>query len=339
MTEHDSSYKLLFSHPEMVADLMRGFVREEWVAQLDFSTLERVSASAVSDDLREREDDIVWRLRWGERWLYLYLLLEFQSSVDRFMAVRLLTYVGLLYQDLIKAQAIAPGAKLPPVLPIVLYNGEKRWWARQSLAELSEPDLPAALARYQPRLRYLLLEERAYDEQELAGLRNVAAALFRLENSRRAEDIERVLAALVEWLGDPAQTALRRSFVVWLKRVLLPARVPGVDIPDVIELQEIRTMLAERVKKWTEEWKQEGLQAGLQKGRQVGLQEGRQEGRREGMLIGEARLLRRQLVRRFGDLPEWVGERLSQATEIELERWSERLLESDSLEAVFEDTR
>ncbi|MCK7580635.1 MAG: hypothetical protein MZV65_36680 [Chromatiales bacterium] len=26
--------------------------------------------------------DLVWRLRWQERWLYVYLLLEFQSRVD-----------------------------------------------------------------------------------------------------------------------------------------------------------------------------------------------------------------------------------------------------------------
>ena len=43
----------------MVEDLLRGFVREQWVDQLDFSTLERKNGSYVSDDLREREDDII----------------------------------------------------------------------------------------------------------------------------------------------------------------------------------------------------------------------------------------------------------------------------------------
>ena len=74
MPDHDHSYKNLFSHAPMVADLLRGFVREDWVKQLDFSTLERVSGSYVSDDLREREDDIVWRVRWGTEWLYVYLV-------------------------------------------------------------------------------------------------------------------------------------------------------------------------------------------------------------------------------------------------------------------------
>jgi predicted transposase YdaD len=100
--DHDHSYKLLFSHPEMVADLLRGFVREDWVQQLDFSSLEKVSGTYVADDLREREDDVIWRVRWGQDWLYVYLLLEFQSTVDRYMAVRILVYLGLLYQDLIR---------------------------------------------------------------------------------------------------------------------------------------------------------------------------------------------------------------------------------------------
>jgi hypothetical protein len=109
------------------------------------------------------------------------------------------------------------------------------------------------------------LEESRYDEAQLAGLNNVAAALSRLENSREPHDMERVLGSLVQWLAAEEQTALRRAFVVWLKRVLLPARVPGAEIPNVVELQEMRAMLAERVKTWTEQWKQRGLQQGLER--------------------------------------------------------------------------
>jgi len=82
MANHDHSYKFLFSHARMVEDLLKGFVREEWVTQLDFSTLEKVNNSYVSDTLQERQDDIVWRIRGGETRLYVYILLEFQSTVD-----------------------------------------------------------------------------------------------------------------------------------------------------------------------------------------------------------------------------------------------------------------
>jgi len=32
--DHDHSYKLLLSHPVMVADLLRGFVHEHWVTDV-----------------------------------------------------------------------------------------------------------------------------------------------------------------------------------------------------------------------------------------------------------------------------------------------------------------
>ncbi|HCE6048598.1 TPA: Rpn family recombination-promoting nuclease/putative transposase, partial [Pseudomonas aeruginosa] len=54
MAQYDSAYKLLFSHPDLVRDLLRGFVPEQWVQRLDFSTLEKVSGQFVSDDLRDR---------------------------------------------------------------------------------------------------------------------------------------------------------------------------------------------------------------------------------------------------------------------------------------------
>jgi len=41
---HDPAYRQFFSHPRMVQDLLQGFVHEDWVADLDFATLERVNA-------------------------------------------------------------------------------------------------------------------------------------------------------------------------------------------------------------------------------------------------------------------------------------------------------
>ena len=318
MPDHDHSYKLLFSHAEMVRDLIKGFVHEEWVEQLDFDTLEKVSGSYVSDDLRDREDDVVWRLRWGSEWVYVYLLLEFQSTVDRYMAVRMLTYLGLLYQDLIKAGQLPESGLLPAVLPLVLYNGSGRWQAAWELEALIDPR-PEGLAKYRPRLRYLLIDEGEFAEDELNPLQNLVAGLFALENARTAQDVQRILETVRQCYDREDPDKLQRALVVWLKRVMLPARLPGIEIPEVNTLREMNAMLAERVVEWTQEWKREGLQEGLQKGLQK----------------GQASLLKRQLIHRFGDLPEWVEARLESATTEELEQWGECLLEAASLEEIF----
>ena len=318
---HDSGYKLLFSHPAMVADLLRGFVAEDWVAELDFTTLEKQSGSYVSDDLRPRADDVVWRARWRDRWLYVYLLLEFQSAVEPFMAVRLLVYVGLLYQDLLRTKQLTPDGRLPPVVPVVLYNGRPRWTAATELTDLLAPP-PMGLAGYQPRLRYLLLEECRLAAGDLTPMRNLAAALFQLENSRGPEELQQVLARLVEWLRTPEQASLRRAFAVWLRDVLLPARLPGVRIDAVVELSEVQDMLAERVLEWMQEWKQQGLD------------EGRKEGRKE----GESLMLQRLLTAKFGPLDAATQARLAAADSETLLVWGERVLAAGNLAEVFAGT-
>lgn len=321
MAEYDQGYKNLFSHPRLVRDLLQGFIKEQWVAGLDLDTLEKLNGSYIADDLREREDDIIWRVRWGKEWIYVYLLLEFQSTVDSYMAVRLLTYVGLLYQDIIKTKQLLGNGKLPPVLPLVLYNGGRPWNASRDIDSLIQY-IPGGLEQYRPDFQYLLIDESHYQPEDLPTS-NLVSSIFQLEQSQSPEDVHRVVKRLIEWLKSPEQTSLRRAFTVWINRVLLPVRLPGQEVPKVNELMEVETMLAERVKEWTREWKEEGIQLGLQKGRQ----EGRQEG-----LCQALKLL---LVRRFGDLPQWYIRKLEQASTEQLEYWTAKIFDANSLEELF----
>jgi predicted transposase/invertase (TIGR01784 family) len=314
MAVHDHSYKLLFSHPQMVRDLMEGFVGGEWLEAVDFDTLERVSGSYMSDDLRARADDIVWRVRCGEG--YVYLLIEFQSSVDRYMAVRVLTYVGLLYQDVIRERELLSPGCLPAVLPIVVYNGSRRWHAAQEFTLLLYESF-GGLENYRASLRYRLIDEGAYDDDELARHAqdcNRVALLFQLENCLQYDRVEALVTRLVESLRGAGQDGLRRAFAVWLDKVIL-ARLSREGVVTANELWEKQTMLSERFDVWEEEL------------RQAGRQEGRQE--------GESMLLLRLLKKRFGDVPDTVLGRLHAAKSDELEYWAERLLEAASLNDLF----
>jgi len=67
----------------------------------------------------------------------------------------------------------------------------------------------------------------------------------------------------------------------------------------------------------------------------MGIAEGLATGRAEGLVEGESRLLRRLLEHRFGALPQWATEELSNASEQTLEAWGEAILTAPTLEAVF----
>ncbi|MBT5231036.1 MAG: transposase [Methylococcales bacterium] len=258
---HDSSYKLLFSHPEMVKAFLSGFIDPEYIQYFDLDSLEKQNGSYVADDLRDRADDLVWRLKCKDEWVYLYLLLEFQSTVDRWMPVRVGTYCGLLYQDIIQTQNLGWDDQLPAILPIVIYNGRYPWRASTDLASLMEP-IPAVFKPLQLNVSYVLVDEGRYTNEELADNENIAAILFRLENSQTAEAFDHGLTCLVEWCKQPERASLKRAFTVWMKRVLLK-KLPTQDVPDFSELEEGQTMLSERMDDWQENWKKEGIEQGI----------------------------------------------------------------------------
>lgn len=316
-TPHDTGYKLLFSDKLMVRDLVQGFIDEPWLAQLDFDTLERVSGQYVTEDMRQREDDVVWRVKSGEDWLYLYLLIEFQSTDERFMALRMMVYVGLLYQDLIRQKQLVPGGLLPPVLPIVLYNGEPRWRAPTTLRELL-PKVPAFLAPFQPQMSYLLIDEGAYSPMTLDALpRNLAAAIFKLEQPLHPQEVKGIIKRILEATQGPEFAQVRRIIAIWIRAALNRNRRYPIPLPELDDLQELSIMLSQRIEEWAEAYMATGEEKGL--------------------LKGEARMLSRLLAHRFGELPVWVEQRLNEATETQLAAWSEVVLDAESLASIFAD--
>jgi len=322
--EDDASYKLLFSAPEIVRDLILGFVPDDWLHGLDYSTLEKVPGSYVSDDLRQRSDDVVWRVRAEGQWVYLNLLIEFQSTVDSWMAIRVMTYVGLLYQDLIRRHEVLVGRKLPPVLPIVLYNGDSRWTAATEVAELI-PRAPGLVARYLPRLQYLLIDESQVGTIDLRHTRNLMAAIIQLERPASERALLHGIDLLNDWLSDNPE--LRRTFAIWIRAVVLRHSRRTLVLPKVRDLQELKVTLAERFDAWARQHESKGLEKGLEEGLEKGLA--------KGCAQGEALVLQRLLARRFGPLPPEAIQAISTAPVEQVEVRLDRLLDARSLEDVL----
>ena len=322
-TPHDGSYRRLFSHARMVRDLIQRYVSPPWVDRLDFSTLEMVPAHFVGDELQQRESDVIWRLRYGPAgdWFYVYVLIEFQSEVLRFMAVRVLTYIMLLYEDLMRKERWTGGGKLPPVLPIVLYNGSRPWTAPLQVAELIEA-MPGYEA-YLPRFEYLVIDEGHLPREQLEPLDSPVTGVFQLEQSTGVEEIRRIIDSLIEVLDDPELRELRRDMATWLRRAVLPARLPGIEVPELQDLQEAKIMLAERAATWPQQWMAEGYE------------QGRREGRQSGLVEGQRLALADQVAERFGSLEPRFETLINQASGDQLREWLKAILSAASPDELF----
>ncbi|HEY0556079.1 MAG TPA: Rpn family recombination-promoting nuclease/putative transposase, partial [Thermoanaerobaculia bacterium] len=259
----------------------------------------------------------VWRLRWrgeSEHWFYLYLLLEFQSAPEPFMAVRMLVYVGLLLQELIRTQRLKASDRLPPILPIVLYNGKRTWRAPVDLLSLFAA-VPEGLRRRLPRLEYVLVDEGCLTREEREQTGNLVSALARLETSRDAEELARSTRELAVLLPRGEQNELRRIFTAWALQVLRRTH-RGATIPEVEDLEEV-PMLEERIRDWERKARREG----------------RKEGREEGLVEEARRMVLRQMERRFGAVPRRIRERVNAISSLqELDDVADKVLMAGSLQ-------
>jgi hypothetical protein len=327
MAVHDIGYKYLFAHPELVQELLADFTAFGWLGAIDARAWERVNPAYVSERFSERHDDIVWRVRVGGHWLYVYLLLEFQSGVDRWMALRMQVYVGLLYQDLVKRKELGPGDLLPPVLPLVFYNGAAAWTAPTELGAAIVPG-PDQLVPFQAQQRYVLVDQRRLDPATLADKRGVLAMLFRLELSELPQVVLEILPLLGAWLRHDDQAPLQRSVAAWVEQVLLRQ----FNDPGLVALLDANkeAAMGRKFETWYEYVEDQGMQKGIQKGIERGMQEASAHAS-----DAMRRALTHILDKRFGEDAGLIVPRLERASVDELAQWLERAVDTPSLQALL----
>ena len=252
--DNDSIHKFAYRHPELFADLLC-FAVPELASELDLAAAKEVSAAHVGHRacaLEQRYGDMTWRvpfktgaLKDGTR-PYLFVLLEFQSTVDRTMPQRMRNYGTMLRERLTADGTAEREGGLPWLLPIVLYNGSERWTATGHGAELAA--LPSATARrtlalYQPEDYFLISLERLLaaggrDLRQLP-LANRAAATMRLQLARTPKGFEQRLRT--EWARFPGASnhATRRVLHTWVQALTADMAGEGGTVPTLPSFEEL----------------------------------------------------------------------------------------------------
>ena len=156
----------------------------------------------------------------------------------------------------------------------------------------------AGLLPFQPRQRYLLLDEHAQRVEDLPP-DNAVTAQIALEQGE-VESLGPVLRGLGALLAGPRHASLRRAFAEWTRRMVedsgLASARPGLSgvlrrLEETGELEEMGTLLAERIDRFAESHREQGIEQGLERGREQGLEQGLEQ---------ERLLLMRLAERKFG---------------------------------------
>ena len=93
---HDAMNKAIFAHAEVLESFLRHYVDEEFIRDLDLSHIEALPTEFVAESMCKRYSDSIKKIRWKGQEAYLLLVLEFQSTKDVWIPVRILAYTALL---------------------------------------------------------------------------------------------------------------------------------------------------------------------------------------------------------------------------------------------------
>ena len=202
------------------------------------------------------------------------------------------------------------------------------WNAATSLLDLLEPlpDGPEGLDFWS----YHLIDAQRHDLSPLIGSKSPLTGLFRLE---QLEDMQGLSEAVddLKVVLELADQELADASVTFINQAVLPRLVSeGDNIPTIRDLQEVPTMIGQRIERIKEEIAHQA--------RSKGLQEGRQEGRQEGLQEGRQAMLKELIQHKFGELGPELEIRLRQASRDDLLAWSRRMLTATTLDEIFSDS-
>ena len=122
----DNIFRKLFSDKDLFKMFLDDFIDRDWVSEIDKDDIEVLPTEYIDLIGANRENDIVYRIKLDDEEAFVFIMLEHQSKTDFLMPFRLLEYMTRLWRVYIDENADESENKpfkLPPILPIVFYDG------------------------------------------------------------------------------------------------------------------------------------------------------------------------------------------------------------------------
>ncbi len=96
---HDAYFRKVMARRDNAASEIRTALPAAIISRIDLTDLRLQPGSFVHPDLSNRYSDLLYRTRLDGHPAYVYILMEHQSSSDRFMAFRMLEYMIAVWRQ------------------------------------------------------------------------------------------------------------------------------------------------------------------------------------------------------------------------------------------------
>jgi len=145
LSPHDRYIRSILSNTPVAREFFEKHLPPEVIKTIDFSTLEVRKDSFINDKLRLQVADLLFSVNFHGDPGYIYLLLEHASTPDRLLPYRMLQYTLSIMEHHLKK---SKKKKLPLVVPLILYTGNKPYTYSTDFFELFEKEKELARSTF-----------------------------------------------------------------------------------------------------------------------------------------------------------------------------------------------
>lgn len=281
---HDRFSKRMLSDPARARELLQTCLPTEISEKIDWSTLQLLNTEYIDKELNRLNSDLLFSVDFNGNESYIHTLIEHQSTNNRWMALRILDYMTSIWRPYMKEEA----EHLPPIFPLVLYQGEQAWTAPAEFIELFDPQHTSAVAQYIPNFRHEILNLPETDWENLqTGL--MMKFLLGAMQSAHSHNVNK----LVNFINTHCDEILEKGDEDSLKTTMIylfshNERAIFNQIQKALN-PNLSNIMTSAVEEFYREGRQEGRQEGEKRGKQKGKLEALQLLIDSGMSEAEAR--------------------------------------------------
>ena len=283
LRQRDKGFKVLFEVKSQFIQLVKTFVKGDWVNELNEENIELADKEFTTSLLIEKRADVIYKIKLKKQEIYFFLL-EIQNTVDKIMPLRLMEYMIEIYRKYMKKE------KLPAVIPCVLYTGKKEWKVGQLKSLFN---VRKELKKYMPNFEYILIDVNNYTDEELTNTANLISSVFFLTKSKNPSEVASRIKELVE-TASKLTIEEQKALSKWAKTIF----IKNTDIQECID----ENFYIKGDEEMTlEDFLPDTVIEMIREGEAKGKAEGKVEGKEEGKIFSISKLLKKKFKDRTNE--------------------------------------
>ncbi|HRW94002.1 MAG TPA: Rpn family recombination-promoting nuclease/putative transposase, partial [Thermotogota bacterium] len=180
---HDSFFKKMLGRKDIASAFLQAYLPKNLLGEFQLSTLNPQRGEFVDRKLKQHFSDLLFEVQRQGEPAYVYILVEHKSYPDSKVLFQLLGYMSKIWEEKLDSHT----KKVPPILPILIYHGERKWDVNTNLLDMLHggDKMSKAFLEFVPDFRFLAYDYSPESSTPIQGNPLLQIVLLAMRTARQ----------------------------------------------------------------------------------------------------------------------------------------------------------